>query len=106
MADTYEALQDWTELLTNALKNVCLMIWKVIAPSLLCQIIKFSLCLPKWVLVYQLWPSKKLAYHIVWQLWGYEAVSEWATERVLREDKTHNTTLTMSDPHIKMPNKP
>ena len=28
----------------------------------------------------------------------YEAVSEWVTERVLREDKTHSSGLTVSDP--------
>ena len=28
----------------------------------------------------------------------YEAVSEWVTERVLREDKSHSTGLKMSDP--------
>ena len=33
----------------------------------------------------------------------YEAVSEWVTERVLREDKTHSTGLTMSDLDILVP---
>ena len=28
----------------------------------------------------------------------YEAVSEWVTERVVCEDKSHSTGLTMSDP--------
>ena len=37
---------------------------------------------------------------------GYEAVYEWVTERVLREDKTHSTGLTMSDPDILVPNEP
>ena len=35
-----------------------------------------------------------------------EAVSEWVTERVLREDKNLSTWLTMSDPQIMMPNEP
>ena len=34
---------------------------------------------------------------------GYEAVSEWVTERVLREDKSHSTGLTMRDPDILVP---
>ena len=29
---------------------------------------------------------------------AYEAVSEWVSERVLHEDKSHSTGLTMSDP--------
>ena len=29
---------------------------------------------------------------------SYEAVSEWVSERVLREDKSHSTGLTMSEP--------
>ena len=37
---------------------------------------------------------------------GYEAVYEWVTERVLREDKTQSTELTMSDPDILVPNEP
>ena len=36
----------------------------------------------------------------------YEAVSECVTERVLREDKSHSTGLTMSDPPIMVPNEP
>ena len=36
----------------------------------------------------------------------YEAVYEWVTERVFREDKTHSTGLTMSDPDILVPNEP
>ena len=35
-----------------------------------------------------------------------EAVSEWVTERVLREDKSHTAGLTMSDPQIMVPNEP
>ena len=33
-------------------------------------------------------------------------VSEWVTERVLCEDKTHSTGLTMSDPQIMVSNEP
>ena len=36
----------------------------------------------------------------------YEAVSEWVTGKVLREDKTHSTGLSMSDPNILVPNEP
>ena len=36
----------------------------------------------------------------------YEVVSELVTERALREDKTHSTGLTMSDPDILVPNEP
>ena len=36
----------------------------------------------------------------------YEAVSESVTERVLREDETHSTGLTMFDPDILVPNEP
>ena len=38
--------------------------------------------------------------------WLYEAVYEWVTERVLREDKTNSTGLTMSDPDILVPSEP
>ena len=40
--------------------------------------------------------------------WGTEGMrtSEWVTERVLREDKSHSTGLTMSDPQIMVPNEP
>ena len=34
------------------------------------------------------------------ELLRYEAVSEWVTEKVLREDKNPSTGLTMSDPQI------
>ena len=34
----------------------------------------------------------------------YEAVYEWVTERVLREDKTHSSGLTVSDPDMLVPN--
>ena len=38
---------------------------------------------------------------------AYEAdMSEWVTERVLREDKSHSIGLTMSDPYIMVPNEP
>ena len=37
---------------------------------------------------------------------AYESVSELVTERVLREDKTHSTGLTMRDIHIMVPNEP
>ena len=35
----------------------------------------------------------------------YEALSESVTERVLREDKSHSTELTMSDLQIMAPNE-
>ena len=40
------------------------------------------------------------------RLFDYEAVFEWVTERVLLEDKTHSSGLTMSDPKIIVPNEP
>ena len=36
----------------------------------------------------------------------YEAGSESVTERVLHEDKTHSTGLTISDPNILVSNEP
>ena len=36
----------------------------------------------------------------------YEALSELVTERVLREDKSHSTGLTMNDPKIMVLNEP
>ena len=35
---------------------------------------------------------------------GYGAISEWVTERVLREDKIHSTGLTISDFDMLVPN--
>ena len=37
---------------------------------------------------------------------SYEEVSEWVTERVLREYKNQSTGLTMSEPQIMVPNEP
>ena len=48
--------------------------------------------------------SNAISKEYMWQ--EYEAVSEWVTERVLREDKNHSTGLTMSDPPIMVPNEP
>ena len=37
---------------------------------------------------------------------SYEEVSEWVTERVLREDRNQSTGLTMSEPQNMVPNDP
>ena len=51
---------------------------------------------------------KPLACMVILQsMWTgpWEAVSKWVTERVLHEDKNHNTGLAMIDPPIMVQNK-
>ena len=71
--------------------------------------IHITLCiqlLPNLLLMWKVLKRKKIGNNHKWQhLVYYGAVSEWVTERVLCEDKTHSTELTMSDPHIMLPNK-